>query len=161
MSLPVRRSLKLDTIEKNKNERSRPKTPVPLHSYSPTTGTRQMSPFTAVKKRSAKSLGQERTQGRADADGYSEAAEPEVASRGQRPTDENDELLELLSEVEKSVTSFLKMRQSLKNLQALEGSKEPELLLGPGDPSTDLKAELRKTKVLITEARKKKKQKTR
>lgn len=46
------------------------------------------------------------------------------------------------------------MRKSLTSLQALEGSKELEKILGVSDRSLDLKSELQRTKELIADAKK-------
>ncbi|TFK10123.1 synaptopodin [Platysternon megacephalum] len=62
----------------------------------------------------------------------------------------------LQSEVENSLVRFLKMRQSLTSLQALEGSRELENIFGVSDSSCNLKAEVQKTKVLMAQAEKRK-----
>ncbi|XP_075472044.1 centromere protein R isoform X3 [Ascaphus truei] len=134
------------------------------NAFSPTTGTCQMSP-SLVSKKNAKGLKQVRSE--VDAVDSIETGRP---SRGQPPTEEKAEFLELFTQVEKSLGTFLKMRQSLKNLKgpettrdaafpllrrytALEGSRELENV--DGRPFGDLSAELQKTKVLMSEAKKK------
>ncbi|CAH2310899.1 centromere R isoform X1 [Pelobates cultripes] len=153
MSQPVRRSLRLDGTENKKNEASPARTPLQFNLYSPTTGTCKISTPPVANKLNAKGLQQDKRQGEPV---QSNRKVPESTSRGQHPTDENADVLDLLSRFEKSADAFLKMRQSLKHLQALEGSRELGHLTGFGNSSNDLKAELQKTKVLISEARKKK-----
>lgn len=65
-----------------------------------------------------------------------------------------DDYMVLHSRAEKSLASFIKMRKSLTSLQALEGSKELEKILGVSDRSLDLKSELQRTKELIADAKK-------
>uniref|UniRef100_A0A8C3RRZ0 Uncharacterized protein n=1 Tax=Chelydra serpentina TaxID=8475 RepID=A0A8C3RRZ0_CHESE len=83
-----------------------------LSSYSPTTGTRQISAFSSPTSHNVQKLGNG------------------------------------LSNVENSLVRFLKMRQRLTSLQALEGSRELENIFGVSDSSCNLKAEVQKTKVL-------------
>ncbi|KAM4721707.1 centromere protein R [Rhinophrynus dorsalis] len=148
--MPVRRSLLLDTTEKVNNEMSPRKTSHQFNSYSPTTGTCQMS--SVASERKGKNIHQvKRKACAADTE-----PSPDNPSRGQRPTEGSADILELLSEVENSLEDFLKMRKSLKNLQALEGSRELGYIFGFEDKSCDLRAELQKTKVLMSEVRKRK-----
>ncbi|MEE6494953.1 hypothetical protein FKM82_001908 [Ascaphus truei] len=156
--MPVRRSLRLEPIgEENHEITPRKRNQQRSNAFSPTTGTCQMSP-SLVSKKNAKGLKQVRSE--VDAVDSIETGRP---SRGQPPTEEKAEFLELFTQVEKSLGTFLKMRQSLKNLKgrentrtrllpllrrypALEGSRELENV--DGRPFGDLNAELQKTKVL-------------
>uniref|UniRef100_A0A8C6YLN0 Integrin subunit beta 3 binding protein n=1 Tax=Nothoprocta perdicaria TaxID=30464 RepID=A0A8C6YLN0_NOTPE len=118
----VKRALKLDTIKKdNVSILSTPlKTKKKnLNSYSPTTGTCQMSPFSS-------------------------------------PTSHNIvfnllcRFMELQSKVKNSLAKILKIRENLKSLQALEGSRELENIIGVSDLSCILSAEMQKTQVIYS-----------
>ncbi|XP_075037919.1 centromere protein R isoform X2 [Mixophyes fleayi] len=126
-------------------------------SYSPLTGTRRMS-LSTISKRKRRAAPADREERRADDIDHGKSAEPEKSSRGQSPTEENSELLELFSRVERSLGAFLKMRRGLKNLQALEGAGELGNVIGTLHPTLDLRTEMQKAKVLICEVRKKKAQ---
>ncbi|XP_063154128.1 centromere protein R [Candoia aspera] len=73
--------------------------------------------------------------------------------------DNYDKLLMLQSEVEHSVERFLQIRKNLTSLQALEGTRELENILGVSDKSGNLKSEVRRTRKLIEQVRKRKLQK--
>ncbi|KAM4640611.1 centromere protein R isoform 2-T2 [Discoglossus pictus] len=123
------------------NEKSPSKTARQFSVFSPITGTRQMSPHAVVSKRQ-------------DVTEVGEHEESGMSSRGQSPQERNTEILELFAQVEKSLGTFLKVRQSLKRLKALEGSRELGNITGLGNTSNNLKAEVQKTKALICEAKK-------
>ncbi|XP_075688875.1 centromere protein R isoform X2 [Rhinoderma darwinii] len=148
--MPARRSLRLEGDTKNEkssdNARRNPS------SYSPLTGTRRMSPSSALKRPAAGA--RERAK---PIDANTGHAEPETSSRGQTAPEENAEILELFSEVEGSLKEFLTMRQRLTDLQAVGGSRELGNLVGKDSGELDLKTEIQKTKVLICEVRKRKK----
>ncbi|XP_063795265.1 centromere protein R [Pseudophryne corroboree] len=149
--MPARRSLRLDASESNKNEKTKTKTTQDPSSYSPLTGTRKMSPPSVSKRRAAVVPRQGR---RPDNTDHAKSAAPGKSSRGQSATEDNSELLELFSRVEKSLGAFVKMRQGLKNLQALEGSRELGTVTGSHQPALDLQTEMQRAKVLICEVRK-------
>uniref|UniRef100_A0A8C3TFN0 Uncharacterized protein n=1 Tax=Chelydra serpentina TaxID=8475 RepID=A0A8C3TFN0_CHESE len=95
-----------------------------LSSYSPTTGTRQISAFSSPTSHNMLT---------------SLISIISLLCR----------FMVLQSEVENSLVRFLKMRQRLTSLQALEGSRELENIFGVSDSSCNLKAEVQKTKVLM------------
>ncbi|NXP71440.1 CENPR protein, partial [Ramphastos sulfuratus] len=112
-------------------------------NYSPTTGTCQMSPFSSPMSCNAQNLGT----GPSDEPNKSESRLPR---RGQ-PQTEQEEFMELQSKVKNSLVRILKIRANLASLQALEGSKELENIIGVSDLSCALNAEVQKTQVLMTQ----------
>ncbi|OCT84839.1 centromere protein R isoform X2 [Xenopus laevis] len=142
MSKRVRRSLKLEAIGKDKPAETPLKRHLQVYPFSPTTGACPL-PTTVIKGNYV------RQEAEQDA-----VAVPEKASRGQPLTDGNTDVIELFTEMEKSLGAFLSMRQKLKTLKTLEGSRELEILFGFREPSSDLKSEMQRAKFLISEARK-------
>ncbi|NXE12761.1 CENPR protein, partial [Lophotis ruficrista] len=116
-----------------------------LSSYSPTTGTRQMSPFSSPTSHDAQSL----RNGPSNAE--QNDSESKLSRRGQ-PQTEEDAFMELQSKVKSSLVRFLKMRANLTSLQALEGSRELENIIGASDFSCILSAEVQKTRLLMCQA---------
>ncbi|XP_053893086.1 centromere protein R isoform X2 [Malaclemys terrapin pileata] len=153
--MPVKRALKLETLAKeNPHEATPLKTRKKnLSSYSPTTGTCQISAFSSPTSHNVQKLGNGLSNGDRDELNYSEMS---LSGRGQSQTEEYDKFMVLQSEVENSLVRFLKIRQSLTSLQALEGSRELENIFGVSDSSCNLKAEVQKTKVLMAQAEKRK-----
>ncbi|NXG22042.1 CENPR protein, partial [Grallaria varia] len=119
-----------------------------LSSYSPTTGTRQMSPFSSSPILNDKNLRNPPTKGGRE---QSDNCSGGFSRRGQPPT-EQDGFLALQSQVKSSLPRILKIRANLTSLQALEGSRELENILGVSDSSAPLSAELQKTQTLLTQA---------
>ncbi|NWU89187.1 CENPR protein, partial [Upupa epops] len=117
-----------------------------LASYSPTTGTRQISPFS-----SPVSLDPQRLPPNVDEREQKES-ESRSSRRGQ-PQTEKDELMELQSKVRSSLDNILQLRKNLRSLQALEGSRELENILGVSDSSYTLSAEVEKSQVLMGQAK--------
>ncbi|NWH84199.1 CENPR protein, partial [Aegithalos caudatus] len=121
-----------------------------LNSYSPTTGTRQISPFSSPSSHRTENA----SKAPAQEDG-SEQSEPEseLSRRGQPPT-EHEVFLQLQSQVRNSLPKILKLREKLTSLKALEGSRELENILGVSHSSCVLSAELQKTQALVSQAEK-------
>ncbi|NXH24125.1 CENPR protein, partial [Myiagra hebetior] len=120
-----------------------------LSSYSPTTGTCQMSPFSSPSSDSA-----ENPRNPLAKDGNEQSdSESELSRRGQ-PQTEHDVFLELQSQVRSSLPRILKKRANLTNLKALEGSRELENIIGVSHSSCVLSAELQKTRALVNQAEK-------
>ncbi|NXO20147.1 CENPR protein, partial [Cisticola juncidis] len=117
-----------------------------LNLYSPTTGTRRISPFSsparAENPRNAPAEGNEQSD-----------SERGLSRRGQPPT-EHDVFLQLQSQVRNSLPRILKLRENLTSLKALEGSRELENILGVSHSSCVLSAELQKTQALVSQAEK-------
>ncbi|NXN94465.1 CENPR protein, partial [Rhinopomastus cyanomelas] len=118
-----------------------------LSSYSPTTGTRQISPFASPVSHNTQSL----TSGPSNGGREPNGSESGSSRRGQ-PQTEKDELMELQSKVKSSVDKILKIRKNLTSLQALEGSGELQKILGVPDSSYTLAAEVRRSQVLMGQA---------
>ncbi|KGL83470.1 Centromere protein R, partial [Tinamus guttatus] len=120
-----------------------------LNFYSPTTGTCQMSPFSSPISHNVQNL----------RNGLSNAYGTEqkdsgigLSRRGQPQTEEKVEFMKLQSKVKNSLARILKVRENLNSLQALEGSRELENVIGVSDLSCILSAEMQKTQVLMSQA---------
>ncbi|XP_071984170.1 centromere protein R isoform X1 [Engystomops pustulosus] len=144
-------------IAEHANDKSKIKVRDDPSSYSPITGTRQMSPSSASKQRAAMLAKEQRRQ----RDVTTGAAAPKSPSRGQSSPKENADILEKFSVVEGSLNEFLKMRQRLMDVQAVGGSRELGNLSGLDRGATDLQTEMQKAKVLICEVRKMKQRRQR
>ncbi|NXV20912.1 CENPR protein, partial [Uria aalge] len=116
-----------------------------LNSYSPTTGTREMSPFSPPRSHNAQNL-----RNHPSNDGAENDSESGLSRRGQ-PQTEEDAFMELQAKVKSSLVSILKIRANLTSLQALEGSRELENIIGVSDSSCILSAEVQKTQALSKE----------
>ncbi|NXC28542.1 CENPR protein, partial [Campylorhamphus procurvoides] len=145
-----KRVLKLDTVKKINPpdatpQKTRKRT---LNSYSPTTGTCQLSPFSSPpahkdpnpREPPAEGLGREQSHPSAG------------SSRRGQPPPEQERFLELQSQVRSSLARILKTRANLTSLQALEGSRELETILGASSCPGALSSELHKTQTLVTQA---------
>ncbi|NXS84314.1 CENPR protein, partial [Erpornis zantholeuca] len=118
-----------------------------LSSYSPTTGTRQMSPFSSpTSAQNPRNTPAE--------DGKEQRDSERGFSRRGQPQTEHDVFLELQSQVRNSLPRILKIRANLTNLKALEGSRELENIIGVSHSSCVLSAELQKTQALVSQAEK-------
>ncbi|XP_063262982.1 centromere protein R [Prinia subflava] len=146
--MSVKRALKLDPVKKDgppeKAQRSN------LNLYSPTTGTRRISPFSSPASHGAENPGNAPAEG--DESEQSDC-ERGLSRRGQPPT-EHDVFLQLQSQVRNSLPRILKLRENLRSLKALEGSRELENILGVSHSSCVLSAELQKTQALVSQAEK-------
>ncbi|NXE38182.1 CENPR protein, partial [Ptilorrhoa leucosticta] len=120
-----------------------------LSSYSPTTGTRQMSPFSSPTSHSAQNPGRPPAE-----DGNEQSDSESRLSRRGQPQTEHDAFLELQSQVRSSLPRILKIRANLTSLKALEGSRELENIIGVSHSSCVLSAELQKTQALVSQAEK-------
>ncbi|XP_008689008.1 centromere protein R isoform X3 [Ursus americanus] len=72
-----------------------------------------------------------------------------LTKRKEPTTKDNDEFMVLLSKVEKSSEEIMEIMEKLSSIQALEGSRELESLLGISRPSCSLHREMQKTKELM------------
>ncbi|NXT44219.1 CENPR protein, partial [Pelecanoides urinatrix] len=117
-----------------------------LNSYSPTTGTCQMSPFSSPTSHNAQNL-----RNRPSNDGTEQNDSESRLSRRGQPQTEEDAFMELQSKVKSSLVRIVKTRANLSSLQALEGSRELENIIGVSDLSCVLSAEVQKTQVLSKE----------
>ncbi|NWY76871.1 CENPR protein, partial [Erithacus rubecula] len=118
-------------------------------SYSPTTGTCQMSPFSSPSSHRA-----ENGRNAPAEDGNEQSDSKSGLSRRGQPQTEHDVFLQLHSQVRNSLPRILKLRANLTSLKALEGSRELENILEASDSSCVLSAELQKTQALVSQAEK-------
>ncbi|XP_032302312.1 centromere protein R isoform X2 [Coturnix japonica] len=140
----AKRSLKLGSVKKHNPAEAGPLDNKDLN-YSPTTGTRQISPFSSPTSSNAEDLGNSLSHGN-ESD-----SESRLSRRGQPQTVE-DAFAALQSNVQSSLVRILKAREKLTSLQALEGSRELENIIGDSDSSCDLSAEVQKTQALMIQA---------
>ncbi|XP_044285837.1 centromere protein R isoform X5 [Varanus komodoensis] len=121
--MPVKRALKLDShalgkVPATKLRNSKKNRP----SYSSTTGTCLMSPFSSPESsnvpmhRNGQS-NENRDESKDVLSGSSRKREPEI--------EENDKLLMLHSEVERTLKRFMQFRQNLTNLQIIASLSVP------------------------------------
>ncbi|XP_061209445.1 centromere protein R [Neopsephotus bourkii] len=119
-----------------------------LNTYSPTTGTREMSPFSSpVSHANAQNLKNHLPNGNRTEQNGSASRLPR---RGQ-PQTGKDAFMELQCEVKSSLDRILKIRENLTSLQALEGSRELENV-GVSASACDLRDEVQKTQELMSQA---------
>uniref|UniRef100_A0A8C3PRV9 Integrin subunit beta 3 binding protein n=1 Tax=Calidris pygmaea TaxID=425635 RepID=A0A8C3PRV9_9CHAR len=142
--MSVKRALNLDTKDNPSEETPLKTRKENVKSYSPTTGTCQMSPFSSPVSHNAQNLRNHSS----NEDGAEENDSESILSRRGQPQTEEDAFMELQSKVKSSLVRILKIRANLTSLQALEGSKELENITGVSDLSCDLRAELQKTQAL-------------
>ncbi|XP_027507436.1 centromere protein R isoform X2 [Corapipo altera] len=147
--MSVKRALKLDTVKKDNPSDATPQKVKKknLNSYSPTTGTRQMSPFSSPVRHNEQNPRNPSAKGGREQSNSNTG----LSRRGQPPT-EQDGFLKLQSQVRSSLARILKIRANLTSLQALEGSRELENILGVSDSSRTLSAEVQKTQTLLSQA---------
>ncbi|XP_073090167.1 centromere protein R isoform X3 [Manis javanica] len=148
----VKRSLKLDgLLEENSFDPAKITRKKSITTYSPTTGTCQMSPFASPtssneqKHRNGPSNGKRKRMN-----------DLTFTKRKESTTEDNDEFMTLLSKVEKSSEEIMEIMQNLSSIQALEGSRELENLIGISCASCSLRREMQKTKELMTKITKQK-----
>ncbi|XP_023586420.1 centromere protein R isoform X3 [Trichechus manatus latirostris] len=117
-----------------------------IATYSPTTGTCQMSPFASPTS----SKEQEHRNG--PSNGKKEKLNnlnSRLTERKEPRTNDNDEFMMLWSKVEKSSEEIMEIMQNLSSIQALKGRKELENLIGISCASSFLQREMQKTKELM------------
>ncbi|XP_023788072.1 centromere protein R isoform X2 [Cyanistes caeruleus] len=120
-----------------------------LSSFSPTTGTRQISPFSSPTNHGAENPRNDPAE-----DGNEQKDSRSGLSRRGQPQTKHDAFLQLQSQVRNSLPRILKLRANLTSLKALEGSRELENILGVSQSSCVLSAELQKTQALVSQAEK-------
>ncbi|XP_006147591.1 centromere protein R isoform X2 [Tupaia chinensis] len=145
--MPVKRSLKLDDLlEENSFDPSKTtRKKKSITTYSPTTGTCQISPFTSPTSSEEQEHRNGPSNGR-----RKNLNHLSLTERKSSATKDNDEFMMLLSEVEKSSEEITEIIQNLSTIQALGGSRELENLIGISCTSCFSKEEMRKTKELMT-----------
>ncbi|XP_053511485.1 centromere protein R isoform X1 [Artibeus jamaicensis] len=149
--MPVKRSLKLDDpLEVNSFGPSKITRKKSVTDYSPTTGTCQLSPFASPTR----SKEQEHKNG--PSNGRRKKSNHLSLTKRKKSTTKDDELMALLSKVEKSSEEIVEIMQGLSSIQALEGNRKLENLIGISCGSCFLKREMQKTKELMTKVTKQK-----
>uniref|UniRef100_G3QPX6 Integrin subunit beta 3 binding protein n=1 Tax=Gorilla gorilla gorilla TaxID=9595 RepID=G3QPX6_GORGO len=148
----VKRSLKLDgLLEENSFDPSEITRKKSVITYSPTTGTCQMSlfasPTSSEEQKHRNGLSNEKRK---------KLNHPSLTESKESTTKDNDEFMMLLSKVEKLSEEIMEIMQNLSSIQALEGSRELENLIGISCASHFLKREMQKTKELMTKVNKQK-----
>ncbi|XP_063657240.1 centromere protein R isoform X3 [Pan troglodytes] len=148
----VKRSLKLDgLLEENSFDPSKITRKKSVITYSPTTGTCQMSlfasPTSSEEQKHRNGLSNEKRK---------KLNHPSLTESKESTTKDNDEFMMLLSKVEKLSEEIMEIMQNLSSIQALEGSRELENLIGISCASHFLKREMQKTKELMTKVNKQK-----
>ncbi|XP_078306700.1 centromere protein R [Panthera onca] len=149
----VKRSLKLDHLLEAKSfDSSKITRKNSITTYSPTTGTCQMSPFASPASSKEQDHKSEPSNGKRKKMNHLSLNE-----RKESTTKDNDEFMVLLSQVEKSSEEILEIMQNLSSIQALEGSRELGKLVGISRMSCFfLQKEMQKTKELMTKVTKQK-----
>ncbi|XP_054340381.1 centromere protein R isoform X2 [Pongo pygmaeus] len=152
LRMPVKRSLKLDgLLEENSFDPSEITRKKSVITYSPTTGTCQMSlfasPTSSEEQKHRNGLSNEKRK---------KLNHPSLTESKESTTKDNDEFMMLLSKVEKLSEEIMEIMQNLSSIQALEGSRELENLIGISCASRFLKREMQKTKELMTKVNKQK-----
>ncbi|XP_032700786.1 centromere protein R isoform X1 [Lontra canadensis] len=143
--MPVKRSLKLDhLLEANSFDSSKITRKKSITTYSPTTGTCQMSPFASPASFKEQEHKNEPSNGK-----RKKLNHLSLTKRKESTTKDNDEFMVLLAKVEKLSEEIMEIMQNLSSLQALEGSRELENLLGVSHASCFLQREMQKTKELM------------
>ncbi|XP_010603366.1 centromere protein R isoform X2 [Fukomys damarensis] len=147
----VKRSLKMDDqLEENSFGPSKITRKRSITTYSPTTGTRQMSPFSSpTSSKKQKHRNRPSNEKRKQLDHLS------VAERKECPP-QDDEFMVVFSKVEKYLEETVEIMRNLRSVQALEGNKKLENLMGTSCTSRFLKREVKKTKELLAKVTKQK-----
>ncbi|XP_072853844.2 centromere protein R isoform X2 [Pogona vitticeps] len=152
--MPAKRALKLDSFIMGKVPATPQVSSKKNHqSYSPTTGTCLMSPFSSPRSNNIQEQRNGLSKGKRD---VPKGLAMKSSRKGQPQIEESDRLSVLQSKVEDSLETFMQIRQNLTSLQALEGTRELENIIGALDNSGHLKNEVRKTRKLLEQARKQK-----
>ncbi|XP_055485036.1 centromere protein R isoform X2 [Psammomys obesus] len=149
--MPVKRSLKLDDmVEENSFGPSKITRKKSITAYSPTTGTYQMSPFsspTTPKEQEHRNGPSNETR---KLNSFSSPAGKESIAK------DSDEFMTLLSTIERSSEKTVEIMKNLSSIQALEGNRQLEDLIGISLVPCVLKGEAKKTKELMTKVTKQK-----
>ncbi|XP_078012811.1 centromere protein R isoform X1 [Phascolarctos cinereus] len=145
----VKRSLKLDVLLQENSPKSRQTRGQLIASYSPTTGTRQISPYSSPKRHHGRELGNGPSNGQMELD------QPHAfPRRGQPRAGDKDDTMILLYKIDNSLEKFTETWKSLKHLQALLAQPELENLIGVSCTSSDLRSQVQKTRELMMKVRK-------
>ncbi|XP_033007798.1 centromere protein R isoform X2 [Lacerta agilis] len=148
--MPAKKSLKLESLAMGKvSATPLPRSKMNLKSYSPTTGTCPISLFSTPRSNNVQEHGNGLSNGNREKPSNLLIRSPR---RGHPEMEDYEKLLILQTEVEDSLGRFMKIRQNLTNLQALEGTRELENIIGVSETPGNLKDEVSKTRKLIKQA---------
>ncbi|XP_006773291.1 PREDICTED: centromere protein R isoform X1 [Myotis davidii] len=149
--MPVKRSLKLDDpFEAHSFEPSRITRKRGFTNYSPSTGTCRLSPYASPTNSKEQEHKNGPTNGKKKKLNHLSLTQRNIS------TTKDDELMVLLSKVEKSSEEIMEITQSLSITQALKDSRKLHNLIGISYGPCFLKREMKKTKELMTKVIKQK-----
>ncbi|XP_076790734.1 centromere protein R isoform X3 [Arvicanthis niloticus] len=141
----VKRSLKLDDqFEENPFGPSKIMRRKSITAYSPTTGTYQLSPFSSPTTPKEQEHRNRPSNGTRKPSNLSSPARQESTVKG------SDGFMMLLSKIERSSEKTMEIMKNLRSIQALEGNRQLEDLIGVSLVPCSLKREARKTKELTS-----------
>ncbi|XP_063144022.1 centromere protein R isoform X5 [Rattus norvegicus] len=147
----VKRSLKLDDqFEENSFGPSKIMRKKSITAFSPTTGTYQLSPFSSPRTPKEQEHRDGPSNGTRKWSVLSSPARQDSTVKG------SDGFMMLLSKIERSSEKTMEIMKNLSSLQALEGNRQLEDLLGVSLVPCSLKSEAKKTKELMTKVMKQK-----
>ncbi|XP_028634598.1 centromere protein R isoform X2 [Grammomys surdaster] len=142
--MPVKRSLKLDDqFEENPFRPSKIVRRKSITAYSPTTGTYQLSPFSSPTTPKEQEHRNRPSNGTRKPSNLSSSARQESTVKG------SDGFMILLSKIERSSEKTMEIMKNLSSIQALEGNRKLEDLIGVSLAPCSLKREVRKTRELL------------
>ncbi|XP_060221941.1 centromere protein R isoform X2 [Meriones unguiculatus] len=121
-----------------------------ITAYSPTTGTYQMSPFSSPTTPKEQEHRNGPSNGTRKLNSFSSPAGKESIAK------DSDEFTTLLSTIERSSEKTVEIMKNLSSIQALEGNRQLEDLIGISLVPCVLKGEAKKTKELMTKVTKQK-----
>ncbi|XP_057640341.1 centromere protein R [Chionomys nivalis] len=145
--MPARRSLKLDDrFVKKSFSPSKYRRKKSITTYSPTTGTYQMSPFSSPTTPKEQECGNGPSNGKTKQNNLSSPAREESTAK------DSDEFMVLLSKIERSAENTMEIMKNLSSIQALKNNRRLEDLIGVTLVPCSLKNEVEKTRTLMTKA---------
>ncbi|XP_049992003.1 centromere protein R [Alexandromys fortis] len=145
--MPARRSLKLDDLFVKKSfSPSKCRRKKSITTYSPTTGTYQMSPFSSSITPKEQECGNGPSNGKTKQNSLSSPAREESTAK------DSDEFIVLLSKIERSAENIMEIMKNLSSIQALKNNRRLEDLIGVSLVPCSLKNEVEKTITLMTKA---------
>ncbi|GAB1288666.1 Centromere protein R [Apodemus speciosus] len=146
-----KRSLKLDDqFEENSFSPSKVMRKKRITAYSPTTGTYQLSPIPSP------TTPKEQEHRNGPSNGTRKQSNLSTAVRQESTVKGSDGFMMLLSKIERSSEKTMEIMKNLSSIQALEGNRQLEDLIGVSLVPCSLKSEAKKTKELMTKVIKQK-----
>nr|XP_048309109.1 centromere protein R isoform X2 [Myodes glareolus] len=143
--MPARRSLKLDDLSAKKSfSPSKCRRKKSITTYSPTTGTYQMSPFSSPTTPKEQECGNGPSNGKTKQNDLSSPTREESTSK------DSDEFMVLLSKIERSAENTTEIMKDLSSIQALKNNRKLEDLIGVSLVPCSLNSEVGRTRALMT-----------